>query len=198
MGSGIDVIYPPLHRSVAQEMVKQNGGLLTEYPLGTQPDAPHFPERNRIIAGLADVVVVVEAAQSGGALITAEYANSYHRDVAAFPGSVFHEFSEGCHHLIRTHKAHLITKGSDLIELMNWDKKAVSRPSLSAKIPENLSEDERKIWLSLQEDAVHIDELSIKSQIPIHTLASLLLTMELNGWVQALPGKRFKRTSTQK
>ncbi|MCS6832033.1 MAG: DNA-protecting protein DprA, partial [Flammeovirgaceae bacterium] len=195
MGSGIDVVYPPTHRTVAQEMIKQGGGLLTEYKIGTSPDAPHFPERNRIIAGLVDVVVVVEAAQSGGALITAEYANNYHREVAAFPGSVFHEFSEGCHQLIRLHKAHLITKANDLIELMNWNKKQTSSSPQPTRMPQHLSQDEQKIWLLLAEQPLHIDELSIRSHIPIHTLASILLAMELNGWIQALPGKRFKLAS---
>jgi DNA processing protein len=193
LGSGIDIIYPANHKSIAQQMI-QAGGILSENSLGTAPDAPRFPERNRIIAGLSDIVVVVEAAETGGALITAEAANEYNREVAAYPGNIQNEFSMGCNKLIQSHKAHLITKGADIEKIMNWDKTnnpaKISIPHYS--MPENLSEYEKNIWELLKQGEQQIDELSFKSQIPINSLASTLLTMELNGWVQALPGKRFK------
>ena len=113
MAHGLDRIYPSPHRPLAEKMVA-SGGLLTEFVSGTAPDRENFPKRNRIIAGLADVVIVVEANIKGGALITAELANSYDRDVFAFPGRITDEYSSGCNHLIKTHRANLITKLADL------------------------------------------------------------------------------------
>lgn len=119
MGSGIDVVYPPSHRDVAKKMVG-NGGLVTENPFGTKPDAHNFPARNRIIAGLCDALVVVEAAERGGALITSEIANSYNKDVFAFPGNIGQSHSVGCNNLIKMNKANLVTGIKDLEYIMNW------------------------------------------------------------------------------
>ncbi|GAB4334490.1 MAG: DNA-processing protein DprA [Flammeovirgaceae bacterium] len=197
LGSGIDIIYPSSHKSIAVQMI-QNGGLLSENKLGTAPEAPRFPERNRIIAGLSDIVIVVEAAETGGALITAEAANEYNREVAAYPGDVRNEFSMGCNKLIQSNKAHLITKGADIEFIMSWDKSATPSnhsSSYNKTMPENLSDNERLIWEILKQGECQIDELCFKSKIPINTLASMLLTMELNGWIDALPGKKFKLSS---
>ena len=109
MGSGIDVMYPASHIETAKKMFA-NGGVVSENPFGTKPDAHNFPARNRIIAGLCDVLVVVEAAHKGGALITAEIANSYNKDVMAFPGNVGRSYSEGCNSLIKSNRAHLIIR----------------------------------------------------------------------------------------
>src|SRR5690606_39776141 len=112
--------YPSEHREVAQRMMA-NGGLLTEHPFGTAPDAHNFPARNRIVAALADAVVIVEAADKGGALITADIANSYNKDVFAFPGNVGQSQSAGCNNLIKSNRAHLITSARDLQYIMIWD-----------------------------------------------------------------------------
>jgi DNA processing protein len=120
MGSGIDVMYPAIHADTAQKMLA-NGGLVTENPFGTKPDAHNFPARNRIIAGLCDALVVVAAAEKGGALITAEIANSYNKDVFAFPGNIGQSFSEGCNNLIKSNKAHLISSVKDLEYIMGWN-----------------------------------------------------------------------------
>ena len=132
MGSGIDVMYPASHIETAKKMFV-NGGVVSENPFGTKPDAHNFPARNRIIAGLCDVLVVVEAAQKGGALITAEIANSYNKDVMAFPGNVGRSYSEGCNSLIKSNRAHLITSVKDLEYVMNWSEgvnNPVKKPSL--------------------------------------------------------------------
>ncbi|RYG08220.1 MAG: DNA-protecting protein DprA, partial [Chitinophagaceae bacterium] len=120
LGHGLDRIYPAVHRELAAKMIK-NGGLLTEFLPGSNPDRENFPKRNRIIAGMADVTVVIEASIKGGALITAEIANSYNRDVYAFPGRVSDEFSEGCNFLIKTNRAGLINHPKDLIYYLGWD-----------------------------------------------------------------------------
>ncbi len=195
MGSGIDVIYPAAHKETAKKMLEQ-GGLLSEHSFGTKPDAHNFPARNRIIAGMCDALVVVEAAEKGGALITAEIANSYNKDVFAFPGSIGQTYSDGCNKLIKTNKANLLTSVKDIEYIMNWSinsvvskKKAASNLDLSQFDP-----DEQKIIQLLQEKnaPMMIDELSWKCSISPSLLASLLLNLEFKNIVRSLPGKQFK------
>ena len=141
---GLDRIYPAIHKELTLKMV-HNGGLLTEFLPGTNPDRENFPKRNRIIAGIADVTVVVEASLKGGALITAEIANSYNRDVYAFPGRTTDEFSEGCNFLIKTNRAALINTAKDLIYYLGWDDEAVKKVEVQAQLPLNLSKDEQQV-----------------------------------------------------
>ncbi|WP_461039629.1 DNA-processing protein DprA [Spirosoma harenae] len=197
MASGLDIIYPNVHQKTAQEML-MSGGLLTESIPGTKPDAHLFPARNRIIAGLSDVIVVVEAAAKGGALITAEYANNYHRDVFAVPGQLNQTFSAGCNKLIRENKAQIYTSPKDIIEALNWDqtinagntKRELKQPSIS--LPIDITEEESQVLALLrQSETIHIDELSWKSQIQMGKLASLLLNLEFRGFVRSLPGKKY-------
>lgn len=191
LGHGLDRIYPESHREVAFKMLDR-GGLLTEFPSSTQPERANFPMRNRIIAGLADVTIVVEAAIKGGALITAEIANSYNRDVCAFPGAVSQEYSAGCNYLIKTHRAHLIRHADDLLYLMNWDKtspKAIQLPLF----PENLNKDETKVFNFIKDnEKVSIDQISSYCDWPQSKLAIILLEMEIAGHIISLPGKTFK------
>ena len=195
MASGIDIIYPAAHKKTAFQMVKA-GGILTENSFGTKPDAVRFPARNRIIAGLADAVVVVEAKTKGGALITAEIANNYHKDVFALPGSIHSRTSQGCNWLIKNHKANLISSAEDLIYLMNWsldsDQESVQRQLDFSQT--NLEEPDRLILNSLKEkqsEGLKIDELSLIMNQPVNQIQSRLLQLELQGLVKALPGKRF-------
>jgi DNA processing protein len=196
LGSGLDVVYPHAHRGTAAQMLA-HGGLLTEYPFGTAPDAPHFPSRNRIIAGLADAVLVVEAAASGGALITAEIADGYHREVFAVPGSLHSPTSEGCHWLIRNHKAHLVTSADDLAYLMQWE--TGSAPAKAGKkgaaIPPDLPPDEAAVLgLLAQQPEMQLDDIGWQSQLGVSRAAVALLSLEFQGLVKSLPGKRFART----
>lgn len=192
MGSGMDVIYPATHKETATKML-EHGGLITENKFGTKPDAHNFPERNRIIAGLSDALIVVEAAEKGGALITAEIANSYNKDVFAFPGSVGITYSAGCNNLIKTNKAHLITAVKDLEYIMNWEAaKTVTKKKVTPFSLEGYSDDERTILtLLLEKSPVMIDELSWKSNLPVSQLASVLLGLEFSGVVKSLPGKMY-------
>lgn len=194
MGSGMDVIYPATHKDTAMKML-DHGGLLTENAFGTKPDAHNFPERNRIIAGLSDALVVVEAAEKGGALITAEIANSYNKDVFAFPGSVGETYSSGCNNLIKVNKANLLTSVKDLEYIMNWDSKSPknkgkTKPSLSLAEFDESEQVVLKIMIE-KKAAVLIDELSWKSNLPISQLASVLLGLEFKGTVKSLPGKQY-------
>lgn len=192
MGTGINLIYPAAHKNTALQMLA-NGGLLTEFPLDTTPDRQNFPARNRIVAGMADATIIIEAAKGGGALITAEIANSYNKDVFAVPGNVNNKFSEGCNDLIKNNKAQLITSAQDLIEFMNWDQDSSGIRASASRTPLGLNPEELKIYTLLKvNDELLIDEISWKAQLPINKVASLLLTLEFQGIVKALPGKKFK------
>jgi DNA processing protein len=190
MANGIDIIYPAAHQSIAKKMTQQ-GGLLSEYTFGTSPEPMRFPARNRIVAGMSDITIVVEAAKEGGALITAEIANSYNKEVMALPGRTNDTFSEGCNHLIQQHKAHIYTGIESLIKLMNWDKSPSSQ-SISASEFSDLSNDEKAIVNTLlNTEPQHIDDISWKSQLPLSKLSSLLLQLEFSGLIKSLPGKKY-------
>lgn len=192
LGHGLDRIYPAIHKELAAKMVK-NGGLLTEYLPGTNPDAPNFPKRNRIIAGLADATIVVEASIKGGALITAEIANSYNRDIYAFPGRTTDEFSEGCNFLIKTNRAALINNAKDLIYYLGWDEVTnVPVKPVQTQMPLHLNKEEKLVFENLQHGAMGVDELSFKIGLLQSKLAIALLTLEMQGIVVALPGKIYK------
>ena len=192
LGHGLDRIYPAAHRELAAKMLK-NGGLLTEFLPGSNPDRENFPKRNRIIAGMADVTIVVEASIKGGALITAEIANSYNRDVYAFPGRVNDEFSEGCNFLIKTNRAGLINHPQDLIYYLGWDDEAsTKKASVQVHLPLDLNKDERTVCEAILTSPLAIDDLFVTTNIAQSKLAIILLTLEMKGIIVALPGKLYK------
>ncbi|NMM49237.1 DNA-processing protein DprA [Marinigracilibium pacificum] len=195
LGHGLDMIYPASHKSLAKEMTT-NGCLISEYPPGTLPDFHNFPARNRIIAGIADAVLVVEAASKGGALITADIAFSYNRDVFAIPGNLTSQYSQGCNDLIRRNSAAIVTNGRDIAEALNWDICKSSTKSRTPSSQLDLSKytlEERQILSVLIEkpEGIHIDDLSWRSQVPLPKMASILLSLELSGVIKSLPGKTF-------
>lgn len=190
LGHGLDRIYPAGHRRLARKMM-DNGGLLTEFPSATIPDRENFPKRNRIIAGLADAVIVVEASQKGGALITANLANDYNRDVFAFPGRVTDEYSAGCHWLIRYHKAALICSAKDIEYLLKWEPDNISKDEKYNDL-EKLSEDEAKIMKFLTDrGALSIEKLLFMTKLPQNRLVNSLLTLEMNGFLTKIPGNMY-------
>ena len=192
VGHGLDRIYPSQHRSLAEKMVR-NGGLLTEFPSETVPARENFPMRNRIVAGMADATIIVEASLTGGALITAELANSYNRDVFSFPGNIKQEFSAGCNYLIKTNRASLITSAKDLEYILVWitENRQEEKKQLSLSL--NLSSDEKKIvTILIEKNQAGIDELAIETQIPQSKLAITILGLEMQGILIALPGKVYK------
>jgi len=196
LANGLDKVYPPQHHATAQQIVQQHGALLSESPLGTKPDAARFPARNRIIAGLVEAVVVVEAKPEGGAIITAEIANSYDREVFALPGSIHQETSAGCNHLIKTHQARLLTDVRDLVYILNWDK-PVAPQNTQATLAfdlDTLGEAEQQVVKHLAkqpQQIILLDDLSWALQMPTAALSALLLQLELQGWVKTLPGKQY-------
>jgi DNA processing protein len=192
LGSGIDIIYPAVHKDIASKMTNQ-GGLVTENHFGTKPDAHNFPARNRIIAGLCDALIVAEAAVTGGALITAEIANSYNKDVFAIPGNLGATYSEGCNKLIKINKASLLMSIADLEYIMNWRLDPNPDHQLSLNL-DLFDKDELRIINALREKATPtwIDELSHKTEMEHGYLSSLLLSLEFKNAVVSLPGKLYK------
>lgn len=192
LGHGLDQIYPASNRNLAKSML-ENGGLLSEFPSNTKPDRQNFPQRNRIIAGMADVTIVVEAAIQGGALITAEIANNYNRDVCAFPGNVNQEYSAGCNFLIKSHRAHLISRGKDLEYLMGWELVEERQKPLQIQMELSLSPIEKNVHELLKlHQPLSIDQISTKLNIPQSKLTITLLELEMKGLLIALPGKVFR------
>jgi DNA processing protein len=194
LGHGLHTIYPAHHKNLAKEMLRQNGGLLTEFKSGTLPDKHNFPTRNRIVAGMADAVVVIETAAKGGSMITARLAFDYNRDVFAFPGKTTDAKSEGCNQLIREQKAQLIFSAKDIIELMGWDRQP-TKINIQKKIFEELDPNENLIVETLyQSDQIHVDQIQIITRLSGSTLASTLLQLELKGIIKQSPGKIFSIT----
>lgn len=191
LGHGLDKIYPHANRQLAAEMLQQ-GGLLSEFMQGIKPEKQNFPRRNRIVSGMADAVVVVESGSKGGSLITADIANSYNKDVLAYPGRATDPSSKGCNQLIRNHKANLITCGQDLVEFMNWvedlPKSSTAQPLMKA----SLSDDENAI-LSIvsNHDPCPVDLLTGISGINPGMVAAHLLSLEMAGLIISLPGKMY-------
>ena len=192
LGHGLDRIYPYHNQATAQKMLA-NGGLLSEYPSGTIPDRENFPQRNRIVAGMADATIVIEAGIKGGALITAEIANSYNRDVFAFPGRIDDEYSEGCNFLIRNNKAALLTCAADLAYSLGWEEGAPKPAREQLSLPMDLTDDERIIFniIFQHKTPLAIDDLSLKTNMPLSQLTMNLLNMEMQGYIRSLPGKTY-------
>jgi DNA processing protein len=194
VGHGLDRIYPAVHRPTAVKMV-ENGMLLTEYMSGTNPDRQNFVQRNRIIAGLCDATVVVESASKGGALITAEQANDYNRDVFAFPGRVNDEWSAGCNALIKANKASLIESADDMLRFMNWEKQNVSnQTNIQTTLFLDLTDEDQNIVSLLRQfaDGIQLNELAIKLEMPVSKVSAMLLELEFKGILKCLPGSVYK------
>lgn len=190
MGSGFGYIYPGSHTGVAKQMMA-DGGLVTEFGYEVGPDRENFPARNRIVAGLCDALIVIESARSGGSMITAAFADGYHKDVFALPGRAGDTTSEGCNYLIKTNRAHLIENGQDLAELMRWTTSQKEQPRQRLLFADLSESEQLIIELIGTEGDKDIDTLATRSKMPLSELASVLLSLEFKGVVRALPGKRY-------
>ncbi len=196
VGSGPDVVYPPEHRNLLDEVVR-NGVLVSEHPLGVRPDARNFPRRNRIMSGMTMGTVVIEAGPSSGALITARHALEQNREVFAVPGNVFSPLSQGANRLIRDSSAKLVTDHRDILEELNlsWIGEQIE---LAAVFPQDENENEVLRWVTY--DPVHIDEIIRSSGLEISTVSSALAMMELRALVKQVGGMnyiRLKETSAE-
>ena len=190
LAHGLDRIYPGAHRGTAINMLQQ-GGLLTDFPSGTNPDRQNFVKRNRIVAGLADTTIVIESAEKGGSLITADIAFSYSRDVFSFPGRTTDPQSCGCNKLIRQNKAGLITCAADLISAMRWEE-TKGTPVQTELLFTEEKDEIPAVTLIRQHKEIHINELAIKLEMSISELSVLLFELEMDGRINALPGSRYK------
>ncbi|MBN2615436.1 MAG: DNA-processing protein DprA [Bacteroidales bacterium] len=189
LGHGLDILYPDQNRKLAEVML-QKGGLLTEFLSNTKPDREHFPQRNRIVAGMCDALIVVESGLKGGALITADLANSYNRDVFAIPGRLDDHFSKGCNHLIKTNRAALVQSADDIAYIMGWEGRSEVRQT---RLFTDFTEDETRLFNLLKEEGkLGVDQLVIRSGMLPSQVANILLNLELKGGVQLLPGKQYK------
>jgi len=191
LAHGLDQIYPSLHAGTAKEMLEQ-GALISEFQQGTKPDRENFPTRNRIVAGMTDATLVVEAGIKGGALITATLAADYNRDVFAVPGRTTDVFSEGCHKLIRENKASLVTSAHDIIAALNWDMVAPAIPTRQQRLLLGLTPEQEKMVEVLGETSLSVDQLAGRSGMSMSKVSGLLLEMEFEGIVRSLPGKVYQ------
>jgi DNA processing protein len=193
LGSPLNRIYPAAHAPLAQQLQQAQGGLLSEYAPGTKLLPGNFPARNRIIAGLSDALIVVEAAKKGGALITADLAFGYNKEVFAVPGNLQSPFSEGCNLLIKQMKASIYTRASDVADALNWTKPGEQKIKKAVLDFSSKEDVERKILHFLQEQGeAGIDHIALATQLEMSTVSSKLLSLEFEGLVKPLPGKKFK------
>ena len=197
LAHGLDQIYPYRHRETAAEMVN-HGGLLTEFMTQTNADKPNFVRRNRIVAGMADSVILVESAAKGGGLITAEIAQSYARAVFAFPGNVGQMYSEGCNNLIRDNGAGLISNADDFVKAMGWptvkDMPLFSQSvgsDVGSQIPNLSAEEQQVVSLLQQTNDLQLNIITVKTGIPIGRLTALLFQLEMKCVVKPLAGGMY-------
>jgi DNA processing protein len=191
LGHGLDILYPAQHKSIAEKIITQ-GALITEFTSKSRIDKQNFVKRNRIVAGISDATIVIESAEKGGALITAEIANSYNRDVFAFPGRINDKYSEGCNKLIKINKAMLIENYKDLEYILGWNITEKKKNEVQTLLFYDFTDDEKKIIQVLKlENGLMIDTISSRTQLPMSKVSALLLNMEFAGILKCLPGKIF-------
>jgi DNA processing protein len=188
LGSGLDEIYPPEHRKLATR-IAERGAVISDYPLGTQPEGKNFPPRNRIISGLSLAVVVVEAGKVSGALITADFALDHGREVFAVPGDIYRRSSQGTNRLIQA-GAHPLTSPEDVLEVLNLE--LVARQEIAThELPED--ETERKVYNLLSNEPVHIDDLQVRCGLSVAQISASLAMLELKGRARQVGGMHYIR-----
>ncbi len=192
LGHGLDKIYPQKNREIAKKMLNQ-GGLLSEFMSQTNPERENFPKRNRIIAGMADATVLVEAAIKGGSLITANIASSYGRDVFAAPGRSIDNYSSGCNALIKSNRAALIESGEDILREMNWIKESKIKPEESQNLFNQFTGEEKQIIEIIQEKGLsNKEQIALILNKSVQMISESLFNLELNGIIKALPGNSYQ------
>jgi len=190
LGHGLDRYYPSEHKSLAIKMMA-NGGVMTEFPIKTEPDRENFPMRNRIIAGISDAIIVVESKKKGGSIISAEFGNEFNRDVFAVPGNVTEERSEGCNKLIKQNKAHLMESAADIAYIMRWEQ-IDAQKVIQQQLFVDLDENETKMINMIRDNKeITIDTITYKIGMTPSEVSGTLLNLEFKGLVRSLPGKKY-------
>ena len=194
LAHGFEQIYPKVHKKYIHQVL-ENGGFISEFWHDENPLRENFLKRNRIVAGLSKAIIIVESGSKGGSLVTADIANSYDRDVFAFPGKTSDIFSKGCNDLIQQNKAHLLQSAEDIVKHLNWDVTRKIKKKQPKKLFVELDESEQKIYNYLKEKEQQLlDVISLETKIPVYQLSSILLQLELKGVIKPLPGKMFQLT----
>ena len=189
---GLNQVYPKVHKKYVAKM-EENGGFLTEFWSTSNPEKENFVKRNRIVAGMCEATIVIESAEKGGSLITANLANDYNRDVFAVPGRISDKFSQGCNNLIKTQRAHLLSSAADILYILNWELQPKEEKVIQKQLFVTLENDEQKIYDYLLKNGKQLlDVMAIDCDFPVFKTASILLNMELKGVVRPLPGKLFE------
>ena len=188
---GLNQIYPKAHKRYVSA-IEKNGGFMTEFWSSSDPERENFVRRNRIVAGISEATIVIESADKGGSLITANMANDYNRDVFAVPGRTSDKYSQGCNNLIKSQRANLMTSAADLVYLLNWNVETKAKP-IQKQLFVSLDEHEQKIYDFLQKNGKELlDIIALQCDFAIHKLSGILLNMELKGVIRPLPGKLFE------
>lgn len=194
LAHGLDTIYPPRHKTVAERMVEQ-GGLVTEFACGTRMEKLNFVRRNRIVAGMSDATILIESASHGGGLITCSMAQGYGRDVFAVPGKVGDTYSEGCNNLIRDNGAQLLTSADDLVKAMGWEADTklatAQRQGIERTLFPHISGNARLIVDNLDSSDMQLNVLATKTGLPMSDLTATLFELEMQGIVKALAGGTY-------
>ncbi|PWB28335.1 DNA-processing protein DprA [Flavobacterium sp. HTF] len=191
LAHGLNQIYPRTHKKYVARMM-ENGGFITEFWSSSNPDKEKFVRRNRIVAGMTEATIVIESADKGGSLITANFANDYNRDVFAVPGRVTDTYSRGCNNLIKTQKASVLTSAADLVYMLNWDIENKPK-TIQKQLFVELEEDEQKIYEFLLKNGKELlDTIALECGFPIYKISGILINMELKGVIRPLPGKLFE------
>lgn len=192
LAHGLNQIYPKPHKKYREQLL-ENGGFLTDFRSTSNPDRENFLKRNRIIAGISEATVVIESAERGGSLVTADIANSYHREVFAVPGRATDTYSVGCNNLIKQQKAHLLSSAADLVYMLGWDLEEETRKPVQKQLFVELDATEQTLYTFLQKNGKSLlDSIALECELPIHKVATTLLAMELKGVARPLPGKWFE------
>lgn len=192
LAHGLNQIYPKVHKKYMSKM-EENGGFMTEFWSTSNPDRENFLKRNRIIAGMAEATVVIESADKGGSLATANLANDYNRDVFAVPGRITDKYSQGCNNLIKSQRANLLTDAADMIYMLNWELEEKKHKPVQKQLFVSLEGDEQRVYDYLQKNGKELmDVIALECELPVFKISSLLLNMELKGVIRPLPGKLFE------
>ncbi len=192
MAHGLNQIYPKAHKKYVAQ-IEKNGGFLTEFWSTSNPDRENFLKRNRIIAGMSEATIVVESAEKGGSLVTADIANSYNRDVFAVPGRTTDKYSMGCNNLIKQQKAQMLTSAAELVYLMGWQVDERQKEPVQKQLFVELDEIEQSIYSYLQLNGKQLlDTVALECKLPIFKVSATLLNMEMKGVIRPLPGKLFE------
>ncbi|MEZ4801624.1 MAG: DNA-processing protein DprA [Gelidibacter sp.] len=192
LAHGLNQIYPGIHKKYVAD-IEKHGGFMTDFWSSSNPDRENFLKRNRIIAGLSEATIVIESAEKGGSLVTADIANSYNREVFAVPGRITDSQSVGCNNLIKFQKAHMLSTSLDVPYILNWELEQKKKPTIQKQLFVELDGQEKVIYNYLKDnDKQLLDIIAIECQLPIFKVAGILLNMELKGVIRPLPGKLFE------